>query len=42
VLKRKFGPKSEEMAGGWRSFITCTFHHISWGWPRKGWGGGGM
>jgi hypothetical protein len=31
VLRRVFGPKREEVAGGWRrlmmrSFITCTLH----------------
>jgi hypothetical protein len=36
VLRRIFGPKREEVVGGWRrledyiirSFITCTLHHI--------------
>jgi hypothetical protein len=37
VLRRIFGPKREEVAGGWRkqhkmrSFIICTFHQISLG-----------
>jgi hypothetical protein len=33
ALRRIFGPKWEEVEGGWRScimrsFITCTLHHI--------------
>jgi hypothetical protein len=33
VLIRKFGPKTEEVAGEWRdsiirSFMICTFHHL--------------
>jgi hypothetical protein len=33
VLKRAFGLKREELAGGWRklhkrSFIVCTLHHM--------------
>jgi hypothetical protein len=33
VLRRIFGPKMEEMTGGWEnctvtSFITCTLRHI--------------
>jgi hypothetical protein len=33
LLKRIFGPKRDEMAGGWRncimrSFIACTLHQI--------------
>jgi hypothetical protein len=26
VLRTVFEPKREEVAGGWRSFITCTLH----------------
>jgi hypothetical protein len=33
VLRRIFGPKREEVAGGWRKlhiedFITCTLHQM--------------
>jgi hypothetical protein len=33
VLRKIFGPKKEEVAGGWgsrimRSFVTCTFHEM--------------
>jgi len=31
ILRRIFGHKREEVAGGWRrlhSFITCTVYHI--------------
>jgi hypothetical protein len=31
VLRRIFGPKREEVAGGWRimrNFKTCTFHQM--------------
>jgi hypothetical protein len=33
VLRKIFGPKREDITGGWRkcimrSFISCTLHHI--------------
>jgi hypothetical protein len=33
ALRRMFGPKREEVVGGWRrlhmrSFITCALHHV--------------
>jgi hypothetical protein len=28
VLKRKFGPKSEEMAGGWRRLHNEKLHNL--------------
>jgi hypothetical protein len=28
VLRGIFGPKTDEVIGGWRSFITCTLHEV--------------
>jgi hypothetical protein len=30
VLRRIFGPKKDEVIGGWimRNFITCTVHQV--------------
>jgi hypothetical protein len=48
VLKTIFGPKRDEVAGGWkicimRSSISCTLHQILLGWANQGgWGGWGL
>jgi hypothetical protein len=35
VLRRKFGPKREEEAGCWRSFIIYTLHQTLLCWSSQ-------
>jgi hypothetical protein len=42
-LRRIFGPKREEVAGGWRRLHNEDLHKIILGWSNQGgWDGQGM